>query len=165
MGFKLSLILGALLVASLAGSSYLFNQLTQAKANQIVLTDKISEQNNSIKQYLVKQEQLFAVSGCSLLPVRPVEVNTIALPAPMYHPPLPIEIQAVDVKFEVLTPELMEEYLKLVKDGKAPAVAYYALTTKEYENLSMNMAEITRYTKNILAIIQYYRDYDKESDD
>ena len=58
MGFKLSLILGALLVASLAGSSYLFNQLTQAKANQIVLTDKISEQNDSIKQYLVKQEQL-----------------------------------------------------------------------------------------------------------
>tara|TARA_R110000787_G_scaffold114698_3_gene224508 strand:- start:3362 stop:3748 length:387 start_codon:yes stop_codon:yes gene_type:complete len=63
MGFKLSLILGALLVASLAGSSYLFNQLTQAKANQIVLTDKISEQNNSIKQYLVKQEQLSADLG------------------------------------------------------------------------------------------------------
>tara|TARA_R110000782_G_scaffold58202_2_gene121771 strand:- start:1066 stop:1452 length:387 start_codon:yes stop_codon:yes gene_type:complete len=63
MGFKLSLILGALLVASLAGSSYLFNQLTQAKANQIVLTDKISEQNDSIKQYLVKQEQLSADLG------------------------------------------------------------------------------------------------------
>ena len=60
MGFKLSLILGGLLVASLAGSTYLFNQLTQAKANQIVLEDKISEQNNSIKQYLAKQEQLSA---------------------------------------------------------------------------------------------------------
>jgi len=118
-----------------------------------------------MKQLLISIFLLIAVSGCSLLPVKPVDVNTIALPAPMYHPPLPIEIQAVDVKFEVLTPELMEEYLKLVKDGKAPAVAYYALTTKEYENLSMNMAEITRYTKNILAIIQYYRDYDKESDD
>ena len=60
MGFKLSLILGGLLVASLAGSTYLFNQLTQAKANQIVLEDKISEQNDSIKQYLAKQEQLSA---------------------------------------------------------------------------------------------------------
>ena len=105
---------------------------------------------------------LITFSGCSLIPTRAVDVNTIALPAPMYHPPLPIEIQAVDVTFEVLTPELMEEYLQLVKDGKAPAVAYYALTTKEYENLSMNMAEITRYTKNILSLIQYYRDYDKE---
>ena len=60
MGFKVSLILGGLLVASLAGSTYLFNQLTQAKANQIVLEDKISEQNESIKQYLAKQEQLSA---------------------------------------------------------------------------------------------------------
>ena len=60
MGFKVSLILGGLLVASLAGSTYLFNQLTQAKANQIVLEDKISEQNESIKQYLAKQEQISA---------------------------------------------------------------------------------------------------------
>jgi hypothetical protein len=73
---------------------------------------------------------LIAVSGCSLFPtVKPLEVNTIALPAPMYHPPLPMEIQATEVLFEVLTPEIMEEYLQLVKDGKAPAVAYYALTT------------------------------------
>ena len=63
MGFKLSLILGGLLVVSLAGSTYLFNQLTQAKANQIVLEDKISEQNESIKQYLAKQEQLSASLG------------------------------------------------------------------------------------------------------
>lgn len=105
---------------------------------------------------------LVSSSGCSLLStVKPVDVNTIALPAPMYHPPLPMEIQATEVTFEVLTPEIMEEYLQLVKDGKAPAVAYYALTTQQYENLSMNMAEITRYTKNILAIVEYYREYDE----
>jgi hypothetical protein len=38
---------------------------------------------------------------------------------------------------------------------------YYALTTQQYENLSLNMAEITRYTKNILSIVEYYRNYDK----
>tara|TARA_R100000541_G_scaffold39540_1_gene47309 strand:- start:6760 stop:7146 length:387 start_codon:yes stop_codon:yes gene_type:complete len=58
MGFKISLVLGFLLVASLAGSKYLFDQLSQSKANQIVLESKITEQNDSIKQYLVKQEQL-----------------------------------------------------------------------------------------------------------
>ena len=57
MGFKLSLILGGLLVASLAGSTFLFNQLTQAKANQVILQDKISEQNESIKNYLADQEK------------------------------------------------------------------------------------------------------------
>lgn len=63
MGFKLSMILGVLLVASLAGSKYLFDQLSQSKANQIVLEGKITEQNDSIKQYLAKQEQLSADLG------------------------------------------------------------------------------------------------------
>ena len=107
---------------------------------------------------------LFTVlGGCALLPrTAPVDVNTIALPAPMYHPPLPMEIQGVEVEFEVLTPEIMAEYLKLVEEGKAPAVAYYALTTKNYENLSMNMAEVTRYVKQILSVVEYYRNYDKD---
>ena len=63
MGFKISLVLGALLVASLAGSKYLFDQLSQSKANQILLESKITEQNDSIKQYLAKQEQLSADLG------------------------------------------------------------------------------------------------------
>ena len=63
MGYKISLVLGVLLAASLAGSKYLFNQLSQSKANQIVLESKITEQNDSIKQYLAKQEQLSADLG------------------------------------------------------------------------------------------------------
>jgi len=61
MGFKLNLILGALLVASLAGSSvyikYLNNQLATLKGNQIVLEGKIAEQNESIKNYLEDQQK------------------------------------------------------------------------------------------------------------
>ena len=90
---------------------------------------------------------------------------TIAERPPMYHPPLPLEVQLSDVDWEVLTPELMEEYLKLVEEGNAPRKAYYALTTKEYENLSMNMAEITRYIKETLGIIEFYREYDKKEED
>ena len=105
---------------------------------------------------------LFVLGGCSILPkAQPVDVRTIAEIPPMYHPPLPLEIQGVLVKWKVLTPEIMEEYLALVKEGKAPAMPYYALTTQQYENLSVNMAEITRYTKNILSIVEYYRNYDQ----
>jgi len=108
----------------------------------------------------------FMISGCSLIPksVAPVEVRTIAEPPPMYHPPMPLEMQLVDVEFEILTPELMAEYLALVDEGKAPARPYYALTTQQYENLSTNMAEITRYTNNIISIIKYYREYDKQDE-
>lgn len=106
-------------------------------------------------------------TGCSMIPTqtKPVEVVTIAERPPMYHPPLPLEVQLSDVDWEVLTPELMEEYLKLVEEGNAPRKAYYALTTKEYENLSMNMAEITRYIKETLGIIEFYREYDKKEED
>jgi hypothetical protein len=58
MGYKISFVLGLLLVASLAGSWYLLDQISTLKGNQLILESKISEQNNSIKQYLAKQEQL-----------------------------------------------------------------------------------------------------------
>jgi hypothetical protein len=62
MGFKLAIILGALLVASLAGSAsyikYLNNQMAVLKGNQVILENQIEEQNASIYAYLKKQEQV-----------------------------------------------------------------------------------------------------------
>tara|TARA_R110002020_G_scaffold120813_3_gene275131 strand:- start:2871 stop:3257 length:387 start_codon:yes stop_codon:yes gene_type:complete len=63
MGFKLSLILGGLLAASLAANWFLINQISTLKGNQMILESKITEQNESIKQYLAKQEQLSASLG------------------------------------------------------------------------------------------------------
>ncbi len=60
MGMKLSLILGGLLVVSLAGSifyiNYLNDQIAILKGNQIVLETEIQKQNDSIDQYLKQQE-------------------------------------------------------------------------------------------------------------
>jgi hypothetical protein len=58
MGYKISFVLGLLLAASLTGNWILVKQIATLKSNQIVLEGKITEQNNSIKQYLAKQEQL-----------------------------------------------------------------------------------------------------------
>ena len=63
MGYKISFVLGLLLVASLAGSWYLLEQIAILKGSQLILESKISEQNESIKQYLAKQEQLSASLG------------------------------------------------------------------------------------------------------
>lgn len=106
---------------------------------------------------------LFVITNCSMMPsAKPVEVRTIAEPVPLYHPPLPLEVGLVDIDWEILTPDLMKEYLADYENGSAPAIAYYSLTSKEYENLSMNMAEIKRYLRDTLSIVKYYRDYDKE---
>jgi len=62
MGFKLSLMLGLLLIGTASGSymyiKYLNNQIAVLQGNQIVLETKIAEQNESIKQYLSKQESV-----------------------------------------------------------------------------------------------------------
>ncbi len=112
---------------------------------------------------------LLLVSGCSILgskrdipEVAPVEVVTVVKKAPTYHPPLPNQIDPVPVEWTVLTPELMQEYLDDLNEGNAPTNAWYSLTTKGYENLSTNMAEVKRYLRQALSILKYYRELDKE---
>ena len=109
---------------------------------------------------------LILSTGCSLMPTtKPIEVGTVSEPAPLYHPPLPLEVQLVDIQWRVLTPEIMDEYLAALEEGSAPPQAYYALTTQGYENLSMNTAEQKRYIKDVLAIIKYYRSLDDKDEE
>jgi len=60
MGMKLSLILGGLLLLTIAGSgwyiNYLNDQISILKGNQIVLETQIQEQNESIERYLEQQK-------------------------------------------------------------------------------------------------------------
>ena len=112
---------------------------------------------------------LLLASGCSILgssrdipEVAPVEVVTVVEKAPVYHPPLPNEIVPVPVEWIVLNPELMQTYLDDLNEGNAPTNVWYALTTKGYENLSTNMAEVKRYLRQVLSILKYYRDLDEE---
>jgi len=111
---------------------------------------------------------LLLISGCSwfggsktsIPEVRPVEVVTVVKEAPMYHPPLPNAITFLPVEWKILTPETMEEYLKDLKEGNAPANAWHSLTSKGYENLSGNIADIKRYIRQTLSIVKYYRELD-----
>ena len=109
---------------------------------------------------------LVICSGCTTAfrppEVRPVEVVTIEKPAPMYHPPLPPRIKRMPVEWKILPRDTMEEYLNDLKAGEAPVNAWYSLTTKGYENISNNMAQIHRYIKQVLSIVEYYRDVDEE---
>ena len=112
---------------------------------------------------------LLLVSGCSIFgssrdipEVAPVEVVTVVKKAPTYHPPLPNEIDPVPVEWTVLNPELMQDYLDDLNEGNAPTNVWYALTTKGYENLSTNMAEVKRYLRQVLSILKYYKELDEE---
>ena len=109
---------------------------------------------------------ILIVSGCSMIQpkAKPVSITTISERPPMYHPPLPMEVQMDPVEWEIMTPERMEEYLSNLDKGEAPRRAYYTLSSKEYEHLSMDIADITRYIKEILGIVKFYRDYDNDEE-
>ena len=115
---------------------------------------------------------ILTLSGCAWFGSEPyvpetkkVEVVTVVKEAPQYHPPLPNAISTLPVEWTVLTPATMQEYLEDLEKGNAPSSAYYGLTTKGYENLSSNMAEVKRYIRQALSIIEYYKESDKEDKD
>jgi len=115
---------------------------------------------------------ILLLSGCGLLgrepyipETKPVEVVTVIKPAAVYHPALPNAISTLPVEWKVLTPQTMQEYLDDLNEGNAPTNAYYGLSTKGYENLSANMAEVKRYIRQVLSIVQYYKNLDEELDD
>ena len=58
---KIGLIMGGLLLATIAGSAYWIDSLQDKigvlKGNQLVLETKIQEQNEAIETYLTKQKQ------------------------------------------------------------------------------------------------------------
>jgi|SRR5210317_1081724 len=61
MGFKLSIILGGILLVTVSGSAWYIDRLqdniSTLKANQMTLEKSIAEQNESIKKHLAKQQQ------------------------------------------------------------------------------------------------------------
>ena len=113
---------------------------------------------------------LLWLQGCSSLSsflgkvavpeVKPVEVVTITKPAPMYHPPLPESITPAEVEWTVLNPSVMRTYIDNYDNGNAPAMAYYGLSAQGYENLANSFADVKRYIRQVLNIVQYYRDND-----
>jgi hypothetical protein len=120
---------------------------------------------------LLVLSSVLLLSGCSTLGglfggspavpvVTPVEIITVTEPAPMYHPPLPEGLTPAEIEWIILNPSIMREYIENYDAGNAPAVAYYGLTAQAYENLSNNLADVRRYIRQNLNIIEYYRNND-----
>ena len=113
---------------------------------------------------------LILYNGCSWRgsegpSVEPIEVRTLEIPAPRYHPPLPSQVSFTEVKWKVLTPNTMKQYLADLEAGEASVSAYYGLTTQGYENLSNNIADLKRYLSQLKSIVKYYREIDEQREE
>ena len=95
-------------------------------------------------------------SGCSFLEPEIITVTNVIKPEiPIVEHPKKISVN--DVHFYVVTAENIEDFkLKFLK--KENDLVFVALSIKDYENLSLNLADIIRYIKQQKNIILYYED-------
>ena len=61
------------------------------------------------------------------------------------------------VKFYAVTPENMEEFLTRFEEESGTTV-FFAMSVPDYENMSMNVAELRRYINQQKALIVYYEE-------
>ena len=98
---------------------------------------------------------LILISGCSLMPEPKIVTvtNTVRTEVPIVTRPK--QVQLNDVKIYVVSKVNYEEFVKeyTKKNG---ADSYIAISVKDYENLSLNFAELRRYIEQQKQIIVYY---------
>lgn len=103
---------------------------------------------------------LLLTSGCSFLPKPEKEIVTVTELVERNIPtvPHPKPVQLNDVKIYVVSPE--ENYEEFIKEfeSKNGGDAYIAISVKDYENLSLNFAELRRYIEQQKQIIVYYEE-------
>jgi len=99
------------------------------------------------------------LSGCSWWQkiVKPVEVETRVESVKIFHPALPSEISLQNIKWKVLTPEILEKYVEDYKKGEVDPLVVYSLSVPDYQLLAENIAKIKKLLKDQQEIIIYYR--------
>lgn len=105
---------------------------------------------------------LFLVSACSK-PVEEIKVSATPVQKPELVLPYADPINLRDVKWTVINKDNYQTvFADLEKSGQP--VAFFALTDKGYENLSLNLGDIRAYIQQQKAIIAAYESYYIQSD-
>jgi hypothetical protein len=113
------------------------------------------------------------LQGCQWLPKFPAapippepQIITVTekVPLRIYQPPLPAEIDLLDVNFFVITEENLDEQVKTIEKMLDGQFVVFALTPDGYEKMAENFQEVRRYVRQQKELIIYYREATTESE-
>ena len=108
---------------------------------------------------------LLLTSGCStFIPEPKVVTVTEVVDRIIPTVPHPKQVQLNDVKIYVVSKENYEEFVAEF-EKKNGGDAYIAISVKDYENLSLNFAELRRYIEQQKQIILYYEEAVKPTEE
>ena len=115
-------------------------------------------QSKSLLQSLSLLLLLIVSSGCSLLQTPPqIEVQTKFIERAIPIQPRPRGVSLYPTKYWAVTEANFEEFKEKFTTTHADMV-FFALSIPDYENLSLNMAELVRYIEQQKTVIVYYED-------
>ena len=117
------------------------------------------------------------ISGCSWVPrlewgQKPKEIIpeqkiiTVEKKVPLriFQPPLPMEIDLLNVNFFVITEENYEEKKQEIEKILDGNFVVFALTPDGYEKMAENFQEVRRYVRQQKELILYYREATTETE-
>jgi len=110
------------------------------------------------KTLLLLSSSILLLNGCSTFMPEPKVVTVTKITErtiPTVPHPKPVQLN--DVKIYVVSKENYEEFVTEF-EKKNGADAYIAISVKDYENLSLNFAELRRYIEQQKQIILYYEE-------
>lgn len=93
--------------------------------------------------------------GCGMMPEPKVLTVTKTVKTQVPIQARPKQVQLNDVKIWVVSKVNFDEFVKEY-EKKNGGDSYIALSVKDYENLSLNFAELRRYIEQQKQIIIYY---------
>jgi type IV pilus biogenesis protein CpaD/CtpE len=109
-----------------------------------------------VQKILLVSLSLLLLSSCTKAP----EPTIITVPE-IIEKNIPIVERPKGLKltspyFHVVTAENIDEFIEKFKKSNGSELVFYAISVRDYENLSLNLAELRRYIEQQQAIIVYY---------
>lgn len=121
-----------------------------------MLRTRFSQSSKSILALSLLFPLISLNSGCaSVEPTVVVKTDYVVKDIPIQ--PRPKAMNLHRVKFYAVTPENMEEFLERFEEESGTTV-FFAMSVPDYENMSMNVAELRRYINQQKALIVYYEE-------
>jgi len=111
------------------------------------------------KQILLSSAALTLIlSGCSILPKQPVEVEikTVQVPIKIAQPNMPRPLDLKEPQWYVVSEANLEEFLSRV-EKESGQVVFFAMSVPDYELMAYNMQEIRRFVRDMNEVVIYYR--------
>lgn len=94
--------------------------------------------------------------GCATVePQVVLKTDYVVKDIPIQPRPKPLNLHRV--KFYAVTPENLDEFLARFEE-EAGVNVFFALSVPDYENMSLNVAELRRYINQQKSLILYYEE-------